>query len=223
MVAEKQVQATTKAGHVVMEHVDSEHVTTKQFLLDTINERDRKYEQRFSALDKLIGDANLAIKEALAAALASTSAALEKATANTQAALQTANENSSRALTAVDQRINQLALQQESFARKTEINQALDSMEKATAKAEQSYEKRFESVSKLQDQFDKFALQSEVNVKFDSLSDKVETIKETVLQDVGKSKGVGLAGSVFVGVVATVAALAAAAGVVFQMLGHSAH
>ena len=63
----------------------------KTFIMAVMDERGLKNEQRFSSLEKSISDANLSIKDALAAALDNTKAALARATENTKDALVTAN------------------------------------------------------------------------------------------------------------------------------------
>jgi len=157
-------------------------VTTKQYLLDTINERDRKYEQRFAATDKSIADANQSIKEALATALSSTSEALDKATSNTKEALATANDNIRLALGALDKRFDSITTDLSSFARKAEVEIVIGSMEKAVTKAEAAYEKRFEAVNAFREQLDRqqqtFARESEVNVKIAALYDKISILSE---------------------------------------------
>lgn len=208
-----------KTPHGVLD--ESEHVTLKEYLMDTINERDRKYEQRFAALDKSIADANQSIKEALAAALASTREALDKATANTQSALTTANENIKVALGAIDQRFatinSQLAQQQESFARKTEITQAMEAMDKATMKAEASFEKRFDQVNGYKTQFELFARKDVVDAQIGSLADKVDGVRAASLQLAGKSQGISAVGSVVLSAVVGVGAIAGVATLFFTI------
>jgi len=83
-------------------------VTIKEYLMDTINERDRKYEQRFASIDKSLSEAGVAVKDALAAALASTKEALGQATTNTKDALVSANNSISTALSSIDKRFESL-------------------------------------------------------------------------------------------------------------------
>lgn len=199
--------------------------TLRVYLLDTINERDRKYEQRFAALDKSIADANQSIKEALAAALASTREALDKATINTQQALTTANDNIKVALTAIDQRfatINaQLGQQQDSFARKTEIQQAIDAMEKAGIKAEQATEKRFDQINDFAKQFEHFARKEEVNIQFKSLSEKIDVVDRSNVQQMGRAQGFSTIGNIVLSVVIGLGALATVAALLFARFnGH---
>lgn len=199
--------------------------TLRVYLLDTINERDRKYEQRFAALDKSIADANQSIKEALAAALASTREALDKATINTQQALTTANDNIKVALTAIDQRFatinQQLNQQQESFARKTEIGQAIDAMEKAGIKAEQATEKRFDQINDFAKQFEHFARKEEAGIQFKSLSDRIDSVERSVTEQRGRAQGFSTIGNIVLSVVIGLAALATVAGLLFARFnGH---
>jgi hypothetical protein len=130
-------------------------VSLKDYLLDTINERDHKYEQRFLATDRVIADLSVSIKEALTTALTSTKDALEKA-----------NDN-----------IRGVAIQQETFARKTEIEQQLVSMEKAVTKAETANEKRFEGVNEfrntLADQQRTLMPRSEFDAVIKGLAEKI--------------------------------------------------
>jgi hypothetical protein len=94
-------------------------VSLKDYLMDTINERDHKYEQRFLATDKVIADLSVTIKEALATALTSTKDALDTATRNTKDALMTASAS-----------IAKVEQQQDQLARKSEIIQELASVRK---------------------------------------------------------------------------------------------
>ena len=147
-------------------------VTVKEYLMDTINERDRKYEQRFGSLDKTITELNESLKEALKTALQTTSDALEKATYNTAAALTTANEN----IRGVRE---QMLAQAETFARKAEIEQAIAAMKEAVIKAENSTEKRFEAVNEFRNQMGdmqaSLVRKTEVDIRFDALENKLET------------------------------------------------
>ena len=88
-----------------MEH-ESETVTLKEYMMETMHERDRKYEQRFNIID-----------------------------VNTKDALATANENIRGALAALDRRFElvnefraQLNDQQNTFARKAEIDISISAM-----------------------------------------------------------------------------------------------
>jgi hypothetical protein len=152
------------------------NVTLKEYLMDTINERDRKYEQRFGSIDKTISELNESLKEALKTALQTTGEALEKATANTASALQTANENIKSAR-------EQLSTQQETFARKDNIEANIAYMKEAVIKAETATEKRFESVNEFRNQMadmqQKLAVKSEMDIRFNALDDKLATAIDT--------------------------------------------
>jgi len=183
-------------------------VTLKEYLMDTINERDRKYEQRFSSTDKVISDLGQSIKEALNTALLSTKDALEKATVNTNQALTTANDNIRQALGALDKRFeaeslarSQIASQLSDFARKSEIEQMLQSMEKAVVKADMATEKRFDAVNEfrnqLSDQQNTFARRSEVEIEVKALSARIAIAEGLAAQQKGKSEGVSSTGGLF--------------------------
>jgi hypothetical protein len=99
-----------------MEH-ESETVTLKEYMMETMHERDRKYEQRFNIID-----------------------------VNTKDALATANENIRGALAALDRRFElvnefraQLSDTQALFARKSDVDAILASLEKPQLKAEKGH------------------------------------------------------------------------------------
>jgi hypothetical protein len=107
-----------------MEH-EFETVSLKEYLKDTMNERDRKYAQRFSDIDT-----------------------------NTKVALAIANENIRGALAALDRRFEavnefraQLADTQSQFARKSDVDAVLSALEKSQLKSENAIEDRFHSVN----------------------------------------------------------------------------
>lgn len=213
---------------------DDEHVTLKVYLLDTINERDRKYEQRFASIDKTISDTNQSIKEALAAALAATSSALDKATENTQNALTTANDNIKAALVALDKRFEpldefrqQLAQLQDVFARRSEVEQRITSMKESVEKSEAGNEKRFEAFNNFGNQMrqvqETFARRTEVEIQIKSIADKVDTMERTSERNTGKVQGVSSVGTVVLSVVVGLGALAAVAGLLITALPHVAH
>ena len=109
---------------IIMER-ETERVSLKEFLTETMNERDRKYEQRFNIIDR-----------------------------NTQDALAMANENIRGALAALDKRFEsvnefraQLADTQSQFARKSDVDGILTALEKSQLKAEKGIEDRFHSVN----------------------------------------------------------------------------
>ena len=206
-------------------------VSLKEYLMDTINERDRKYEQKFAATEKVISDLGQTIKEALATALASTKDALGTATENTRGALTTALSNTKDALTAIDKRFEaealaraQIASQLNDFARKTEITQMLDAMEKAVVKADAATEKRFDSVNEfraqLASQQETFARRNEVTIEVKGLSDRIAIIENMSSQQIGKAAGVLSIGNI---IVVGSAALAAVVAVIALFLSRTIH
>src|SRR6266496_4532411 len=136
-----------------------DHTTVKEFCVAILNEREKKYENRFASIEKAIDDTNEAIKNALSIADSNTKDALAISTANTKDALGAANTSLQAALVSLDKRFDsvnefrgQLADQATTFVRKEDIYKTMEAFEKAVAKAEAGTEKRFESVNEFRAQ-----------------------------------------------------------------------
>lgn len=176
-----------KSEHDFLESREArERISLKEFLPGIVNERERKYTQSFDSIDKAVSDANIAVKNALESANATTKDALAPAYAAMKDALGTANSTISAAGLSVDKRFDavnefraQLADQQETFARKSDVDAAMAAFEKATLKAEAATEKRFEAVNafraQLSDQQTQLVQKSEVDIRFEALEKKLDT------------------------------------------------
>jgi hypothetical protein len=101
------------------------------------------------------------------------------------------NANIQTALLALDKRFDavnefhgQLADQQALFARKTDIEQTLQALEKAVTKAENATEKRFDAVNEFRAQMgdmqSTLVRKTEVDIRFESLEKKVDTAVSTL-------------------------------------------
>jgi hypothetical protein len=124
-------------------------------MMETMHERDRKYERRFNIID-----------------------------VNTTDALATANENIRGALAALDRRFElvnefraQLSDTQALSARKSDVDAILASLEKSQLKAENGIEDRFHSVNEfrlqLATQQDTFARKAEITQAMESFEKAV--------------------------------------------------
>ena len=86
----------------------------------------------------------------------------------------------------------QLATQQDTFARKTEISQAMDSFEKAVVKAENATEKRFESVNEfraqLNDQQTTFARKAEIDISISAMNEKIDGVISQNIRNAGSGQ-----------------------------------
>lgn len=224
----------------------AKEVTLKEFLLGIVNERDRKYDDRFVLLDKAVESTNESVKQALASANASVKQALDSANATlasanattkdslaasyayTRDALASANSTIAAAAVSVDERFKsvnefrgQLADQQETFARKSDVDAAMAAFEKATLKAEAATERRFEAAndfrSQLLEQQATFARKPEVDIRFDALDKKLDTAIQQLQIQRGHAGGMSSAGAI-VGVALTI--LVSAAALLVALLKH---
>jgi hypothetical protein len=230
-----------------MEHrevMQQETVTLKEYLLDSLHERDRHYDQRFSIIDLNTKDALATANENIRGALATLDRRFElidefrTQLADTQtqfarksdvdavvSALEKAQLKSEKGLEDRFHSVNefrlQLATQQETFARKTEITQALESFEKAVVKAEAATEKRFESVnefrSQLNDQQNTFARKAEIDISIAALNEKVDGVIAQGIRNAGTGHGFNAAWVMFLGGFSLVATLIASAFAIARM------
>lgn len=214
-------------------------VTLKEFLLGVMNERDRKYDQRFAAIDRAISEVNENIKKALDTATANTKDALNTATANTKDALTTAQNATREALvaankttgdlaTSVDARfaaVNEfrqsLADQQAFFVRQTDLEQRLTASKEAFQKSETMTEKRLEGLNAFRQQIAdaqaEFMRKSEAVIRFEALEKKMDVAILQLQENKGRASGLNAAWAI----IAVVASLVVAvAGVVVSLFMH---
>jgi hypothetical protein len=230
-----------------MEH-ENEHVSLKEYLLETMVERDRKYEQRFDIIDRNTRDALATANENIRGALAALDRRFESVNefraqlADTQTqfarksdvdAILTALEKSQlKAEKGIEDRFHavnefrlQLASQQDTFARKTEISQAMDSFEKAVVKAENATEKRFESVnefrSQLSDQQNTFARKAEIDISISAMNEKIDGVIAQNIRNAGSGQGFNSAWVIFLGGTSLVATFIAVAFAMARMFAHA--
>lgn len=191
------------------------NVSLRDYLLAVMDERGDRYTQRFEAIDRAVLAAHEALTDARDFANATTKDAIASAFAATKDALSTANQNIASALAGVDKRFDavnefrsQLADQQETFARKTDLETLVASLKEAVLKAEAQHEKRFESVNEfraqLADQQSTFSRRGETDIQFTALNNKLET----AINQLNENKGRDQAMSLIWGVVAVVVSLA---------------
>ena len=149
-------------------------------------ERDNKYEQRFAAIDRAVLAAHEAVKDARDSANALTKDTVAAASGALKEALTIANTNIATALASLDKRFDavnefrgQLSDQQETFARKSDLETLVASLKEAVLKAEAQNEKRFESVNEfrasLTDQQATFSRRGETDIQFTALNNKLDT------------------------------------------------
>jgi len=201
----------------------AKEVLLKEFLLGIINERERKYDQRFASLDKAVYDGAMAVKEALQSANATTKDALASAYAATKDALAAANGNIATASASVDKRFEsvnefraQLADQQETFARKADVDGMMGAFEKAFLKTESSIEKRFEAFNtsierrfdsvnafreQMADMQETLARKEEVTIRIDALDKKLDAAVMQLQANKAHSQGFNAAWGVIIVIV----------------------
>jgi|HubBroStandDraft_1064217.scaffolds.fasta_scaffold183394_2 hypothetical protein len=220
-------------------------VSLKEYLLATIDERDKKYEQRFKNIDTNSKDALATANDNIRGALAALDRRFESVNefraqlADTQSqfarksdmdALLTALEKSQlKAEKAIEDRFHsvnefrlQLATQQDTFARKIEIAQAMEAFEKAVVKAEAATEKRFESVDEfrgqLNDQHATFARKAEIDISIRAMNEKIDGVISQNIRDAGSGHGFNSAWVIFLGGTSLLATLVAVAFAIAKML-----
>lgn len=198
------------------------NVTLRDYLLALIEERDKKYEQRFEdrdskctqrfeAVDRAVLAAHEAAKDARDSANTMTKDTVAAASIASKEALTIANNNIATALASLDKRFEavnefrgQLANQQETFARKTDLENLVANLKEAVLKAEAQNEKRFESVNEfraqLADQHITFARRGETDIQFTALNNKLDT----AINSLNESKGRDHAMSIILGIVAVI-------------------
>ncbi len=201
-------------------------VSLRDYLMDTINERDRKYEQRFTSIDAALTEGRQATKLALETAMLNTKEALATATANTKDALATATANTKDALTSANASI--IAMGQ---AIETKVTERMDAAKEAVLKAEKSTEARFESVNEFRKQMGDMqgflANKAETEIRFQAeaqsrheLEKKLDAAVAMLQNSKGRDTGIGVAW----GVIAVVLGLlVAAAGLAIALTNKGAH
>ncbi len=227
-----------------MEH-EFDTVSLKEYLIATMNERDRKYEQRFNNIDVNTKDALATANENIRGALAALDRRFEAVNgfraqlADTQSqfarksdveAVLTALEKSQlKSEKAIEDRFHsvnefraQLAMQQDTFARKAEISQAMEAFEKAVVKAENATEKRFESVNEfrnqLTDQHATFARKAEIDISISAMNEKIDGVISQNIRSAGSGQGFNSAWVIFLGGTSLLATLVAVAFAIAKML-----
>ena len=190
------------------------NVTLRDYLLALIEERDKKYEQRFEerdnkctqrfeAVDRAVLAAHEAVKDARDSANAMTKDTVAAASTASKEALTIANNNIATALASLDKRFDtvnefrgQLADQQETFARKSDLETLVANLKEAVLKAEAQHEKRFESVNEfraqLPDQQSTFARRGETDIQFTALNNKLDTAISQLNENKGRDHAMSL-------------------------------
>lgn len=102
-----------------------------------LNERDRRYEQRFVAQEKAVADAFLAAEKAVGAALAAAKEAVNKAESASEKRFESVNEFRA-----------QLADQQVTFLPRNEYNAQHEALEQKVEAAEKALDHKIDSVAK---------------------------------------------------------------------------
>jgi hypothetical protein len=227
---------------------DPETVTLKEYMIETMRERDRQYEQRFNIIDvntkDALATANENIRGALAAldrrfelvnefrAQLSDTQALFARKSDVDAILSSLEKSQLKAEKGIEDRFHsvnefrlQLATQQDTFARKTEISQALESFEKAVVKAENATDKRFESVnefrSQLTDQHATFARKAEIDISISAMNEKIDGVIAQNIRNAGSGQGFNTAWVIFLGGTTLLATLTAVAFAVAKMFANA--
>ncbi len=153
----------------------SDNVSLKQYLLDIINEREDKYNQRFIGLDKSLADSHLAI----AMALETANQTVRDVIATEKSLMNDLKISMDKRFDAIHEYHVQFIGAMATCVHKDDLDVALGNSEKAVLKAETATEKRFESVnefrSQLADQQITLVRKSEVDLRFDSLNSKIDT------------------------------------------------
>ena len=192
-----------------------DRITLKEFVLGIVDERERKYEQRFQAIDKSLADLSIAVKDSIESANTVTKDALSAAYANIAAS----NASVDKRFDTVNEFRAQLADQQETFARKSDVDGAMAAFEKATLKAEAATEKRFEQVNEfraqLYEQQATFVRKSETDIRFEALEKKLDTAVSQLQVNKGRESGISAAGGV---IAIIVSLLVSVAGVVIALV-----
>ena len=179
------------------------NVSLRDYLMATIDGLDSKYTQRFEAIDRAVLAANDAVKDAHDSANATTKDAITAAFAASKDALSTANQNIDSVLAGLDKRFDsvnefrvQLADQQETFARKQDLETLVASLKEAVLKAEAQNEKRFESVNEfraqLADQQATFSRRGETDIQFTALNNKLDTAISQLNENKGRDHAMSL-------------------------------
>jgi hypothetical protein len=229
-----------------MKHEDTS-VSLKEFVIDSMNERDRRHEQRFDIIDRHTQNALATANESIRGALASLDRRFESinefhaqlidaqaqfARKNDVDAILTGLEKSQlKAEKGLEDRFHsvnefrlQLATQQDTFARKAEISQALESFEKSVVKAETATDKRFESVNEfrnqLSDQQNTFARKAEVDISISAMNEKIDAVVSQNIRSASSGQGFNSAWVIFLGGTSLIATLTAVAFAIARMFTH---
>jgi len=211
---------------MVSKNHSNERVTLKELVLGIIDERDNKYDQRFSAIDKSLSDLVMAVKDSLEAsnavtkdALGAAQAAIKDSLASANTTIAASNDSVNKRFDAVNEFRAQLADQQETFARKSDVEGAMSAFEKATLKAEAATEKRFEQVNEFRAQlFEQqatFVRKGESDIRFDALEKKLDTAVQQLQLNKGRESGISAVGGV---VVIVMSMLVSIAGVIIALV-----
>lgn len=103
-----------------------EPVTIKEHVLQLINERDQKYEQRLKGIDDKLEESRQAVKDAMAAA----NLMLETAMISSEKAILKAEASTEKRFASVNEFRAQLQDQNNTFSRAAEVNYRFEALEK---------------------------------------------------------------------------------------------
>ncbi len=175
-------------------------VSLKDYIIQVLREREEKYNIRFESIESNIFNISNTTKDAFMNIESNTKDALQISTQTVKEALGTANNNMNTLMVSLDKRFDSvnefrktLSDQQDLFARKLDLETALSWFEKSVLKAEQAANDRFSSVNEfratLSDQQRNLVTKNEVDIRFKSLDDKLDTAVAALQLNEGKSLG----------------------------------
>jgi Mg2+ and Co2+ transporter CorA len=137
--------------------------SVSKLLMIVVDERENKYIQGMDSIESSIKEVRVEIKDSLLTALSTNATALS----SLDRRFETVNEFRA-----------QLSDQQETFARKSDVESVMMAVEKATIKSEAATEKRLEGVNEfraqLADQQATLARKTEVDIRFEGLEKKLD-------------------------------------------------
>jgi hypothetical protein len=212
---------------------EPEPLDLREYVERLLTEMDRRYQERFEAQTKALDAAFLAQQVAMQAALAAAEKAVSTAMQAAEKAVNKAETAAERRFESVNEFRQQLADQAASFMPRSEAEQrlaaitenyqqliesqkiaidaALTAADKAVTKAEIATEKRFESVNEfrgqLADQTKSFITREEFATVRESLTEKIDLLKDTSSATSGRSAGLDKAWGYLIGATGVLIAL----------------